>query len=90
MRTKRPDAAYEIESLSKGLIVLEALEGTRWEPVSVTVIMERTGFTRDLVDRTLKTLRLKGYAICEKGKWTAGPRFTRVSKNLAKHKGEFD
>ncbi len=60
--TKRTDEAYEIESLSKGLIVLEALEGMRWEPVNVATIMERTGFNRDLVDRTLKTLRLKGYA----------------------------
>jgi len=90
MANKRDDAAYEIESLSKGLIVLEALEGIRWEPVGVTTIMERTGFTRDLCDRTLKTLRLRGYAICEKGKWTAGKRFTRVSKSLAKHKGDFD
>lgn len=88
MRTKRGDEAYEIESLSKGLIVLEALEGTRWEPVSVTVIMERTGFTRDLVDRTLKTLRLKGYAICEKGKWTAGKRAVRLAMSMARFKGD--
>ena len=84
MANKRDDAAYEIESLSKGLLVLEALEGTRWEPITVTVIIERTGFTRDLVDRTLKTLRLRGYAICEKGKWTAGRRFTRLAISKAK------
>lgn len=82
--TKRTDADYEIESLTKGLIVLEALEGIRWEPVTVPVIMERTGFNRDLVDRTLKTLRLKGYAVCEKGKWTAGKRFTRIAVSKAK------
>lgn len=82
----RTDADYEIESLTKGLIVLEALEGTRWEPVTVPTIMERTGFTRDLVDRTLKTLRLKGYAVCEKGKWTAGRRLIRFAANISQHK----
>lgn len=88
MANKRDDAQYEIQSLSQGLIVLEALEGTRWEPVTVPTIMERTGFTRDLVDRTLKTLRLRGYAICEKGKWTAGKRFARLGVSVAKFKGE--
>ncbi len=86
MANKRPDEEYEIESLSKGLIVLEALEGIRWEPVTVTQIMQRTQFSRDLVDRTLKTLRLKGYAVCEDGKWTAGKRFTRLGRSVAIHK----
>ena len=82
---KRDDTDYEIESLSKGLAVLEALEGTRWEPVSVATIIERTGFGRDLVDRTLKTLRLRGYAICEKGKWSVGKRFVRVATSLSRN-----
>lgn len=86
MRTKRPDSDYEIEALSKGLIVLEALEGVRWEPVDVKTIVERTGFTRDLCDRTLKTLRLKGYAVCENGKWTAGKRFQVLGHSVVKHK----
>jgi len=85
MRAKRDDADYEIEALSKGLAVLEALEGTRWEPVGVSTVMERTGFNRDLTDRTLKTLRLRGYAVCEKGKWTVGKRFIRVGKSLARN-----
>lgn len=85
-RGHREDHRYEIESLSKGLAVLEALEGLRWEPVTVAVIMERTGFNRDLVDRTLKTLRLRGYAVSEGGKWTAGKRLIRVAHKLAIHK----
>lgn len=87
MAGKRDDASYEIESLSKGLAVLEALEGTRWEPVTVATIMERTGFNRDLVDRTLKTLRLRGYAICEKGKWTVGKRAVRVAISMTRNVG---
>ncbi len=83
---KRDDASYEIEALSKGITVLEALEGSRWEPVNVATIMERTGFNRDLVDRTLKTLRLRGYAVCEKGKWTVGKRFIRIATNVVRHK----
>lgn len=82
-RQHRDDHRYEIEALSKGLAVLEALEGLRWEPVNVTTIMERTGLSRDTVDRTLKTLRLRGYAVCEAGKWTAGKRLIRVANKLA-------
>lgn len=84
MAGKRTDADYEIQSLTQGLIVLEALEGTRWEPVTVPVVMERTGFNRDLVDRTLKTLRLRGYAICEKGKWTIGRRAIRFAASISR------
>lgn len=83
--SKRGDDAYEIESLSKGIKVIEALRGIRWEPVTVATIIERTGYPRDLVDRTLKTLRLHGYAICEKGKWTAGKRLIGVAASLTQH-----
>lgn len=85
-RKQRADEDYEIEALSKGLIVLEALEGVRWEPVPIQVVMDRTGFSRDLCDRTLKTLRLKGYAISENGKWTAGKRFIRLSHSVIRYK----
>lgn len=80
-RRRRPDSEYEIESLTKGLIVLEALEGMSFEPVAVMTIVERTGFNRDLVDRSLKTLRMKGYVLQTKdGKWTVGARLLRFSE----------
>lgn len=85
-KNKRPDEAYEIEALSKGLMVLEALEGIRFEPVSVQVVMQRTGLPRDTVDRSLKTLRLKGYAICENGKWEIGRRFFRFVISVNYHR----
>jgi len=85
-RQHREDHEYEIEALSKGLAVLEALEGIRWEPVTVATIIERTLLSRDTVDRTLKTLRLRGYAVCDKGKWTAGKRLIRVAHKLTLHK----
>lgn len=82
MRSRRTDSQYEIESLTKGIKVIEALKGTRWEPVNVATIMERTEYPRDLVDRTLKTLRMHGYARCDKGKWTAGKRFIALAVSL--------
>lgn len=79
-REKRPDEAYEIESLTKGLIVLEALEGTVFEPVSVQTVIDRTGFSRDVCDRSLKTLRMKGYAMqTPTGQWTFGKRILKLS-----------
>lgn len=83
MRRHRVDSEYEIEALTKGLKVLEALEGLRFEPVGVATIMERTELPRDTVDRTLKTLRMHGYALCEKGKWTIGRRFMRFAARVA-------
>ncbi len=80
MRTKRPDEAYEIAALSKGLVVLEALEGTNFEPVPVQRIIDRTGLPRDIVDRSLKTLRLRGYAVQnDRGEWIVGQRFLRLA-----------
>jgi DNA-binding IclR family transcriptional regulator len=87
---KRHDADYEIESLSKGLMVLEALEGIGFEPVSVSTIIGRTGFKRDLVFRSLKTLSLRGYAVCENGKWTLGKRLVKFSERVARHKAKVD
>ncbi len=87
MATKRTDADYEIEALSKGLAVLEALEGTNFEPVKGSRIEQRTGFSRDLVMRTLKTLRLRGYAVQnERGEWPVGPRFVRFAESGVRHK----
>lgn len=85
-RNKRRDSDYEIEALTKGLIVLEALEGIGFEPVNVSTIMARTGFSRDLVFRSLKTLSLRGYAVCENDKWTVGKRMVRFSQQVVRYK----
>ena len=88
-RTKRDDRLYEITALTKGLVVLEALEGTAFEPVSVHRIMQRTALTRDAADRVLKTLRFRGWAVQnERGEWTIGQRFTRLAVSLSTKKGE--
>lgn len=88
-RNKRPDEAYEIESLSKGIAVLEALEGTSFEPVPVQRIIDRTGFKRDFVERALKTYRLRGYTVQnDRGEWTVGKRFTRLAVSVSTKKGE--
>jgi DNA-binding IclR family transcriptional regulator len=86
-RTKRPDEAYEIESLSKGLAVLEALEGSNFEPVPIKRIIERTQLNRNTVERTLKTFRMRGWAFQDdRGEWMVGSRFLRFAINLARHK----
>lgn len=79
--TKRGDADYEIEALSKGLAVLEALEGTSFEPVPLRRVMQRCpDLSRDTVMRTLKTFRLRGYVVTnDRGEWTIGKRFLRFA-----------
>lgn len=87
-RNNRSDAEYEVGGLTKGIKVLEALEGTAFKPVPVKTIMERTEFPRDVVDRSLKTLRLNGYAIqTDDGEWTIGRRLIRFAGSITRHKG---
>jgi predicted Rossmann fold nucleotide-binding protein DprA/Smf involved in DNA uptake len=78
---KRSDADYEIESLTKGLAVLEALEGTNFEPVPIKRILDRTQLPRDVVTRSLKTFRLRGWAVQnDRGDWTIGRRCIRFGE----------
>jgi biotin operon repressor len=81
---KRTDADYEIESLTKGMAVLEALEGTNFEPVSSKRIRERTQLSKDTVERCLKTFRLRGWAVQnDRGEWMVGKRFIRIGHAAA-------
>lgn len=80
-RNRRPDEAYEIAALTKGLAVLEALEGTSFEPVSVKRIINRCQLPRDVVERSLKTYRLRGWADQnDRGDWMIGQRFVRMAQ----------
>lgn len=82
MASNRTDEDYEIEALSKGLAVLETLEDG---PVKRSRIEQRTGFKRDLVMRTLRTLRLRGYAVeNDRGEWMIGRNFIRLATKIAK------
>jgi len=87
-RNNRSDADYEIEGFSKVWKVLEALEGTAFQPVATGTIVERTGFSNDTVFRALKTLKLHGLAVSEKGKWTIGKRLMRLAGSISRHTGE--
>ena len=81
-RRTRGDVDYQIEALSKGLAVLEALEGSGFEPVPIERIMERCHLPKDFVFRALRTLRLRGYAIQNgRGEWSVGNRILRFSKD---------
>lgn len=84
MAGERTDADYEIETLSKGLAVLEALSTPSGEPVAMKRLIERTELPYDTVMRTLKTLRLRGYVKEEFGKWSYGPRFLTIAAGVVK------
>jgi hypothetical protein len=63
MANKRDDKDYEIEALSKGLAILEALEGTNFEPVKLS----DGSFSVLLYQVTLSTVRS---GLCD---FAAGP-----------------
>ncbi len=78
-RSERNDAAYINDSLARGLKVLEALEGTNFEPVTIQRIQQRTGFTYDFCRRALLTLKLQGFAAQTPKGWTLGTKFLTLS-----------
>lgn len=77
--SERRDEDYAIDSLAKGLKVLEALEGTRIEPVSIQRVMQRTGYSYNFCLRALRTLKLVGFAAQIEGGWTYGPRILKLA-----------
>lgn len=84
-RRVREPADYFIDSLARALIVLEALEGIGFEPVTISTVCGRTGFSRDFVFRALVTLESRGY-VSRRGRsrWTVGKRVTRFGVEAAK------
>lgn len=82
-RKERTDQDYAIDSLLKGLKVLEALEGTRFEPVTIQRIQERTRLSYDTCLRSLRTLRLAGFAKEEAGGWTLTARYVAFCQRAA-------
>ncbi len=74
-RAVRSETDYVIESLLHGLQVLEALEGTQFEPVSIKRIAERAKLSYDKASRCMKTLKVKGFVEQTERGWALAPRF---------------
>jgi DNA-binding IclR family transcriptional regulator len=81
-RGERDDQDYAIESFERGLKVLEALQGSAYEAVTVRRVQQRTGFSYDFCFRALKTLKLAGYAVeCEAG-WKLSVKAMQFSERF--------
>lgn len=77
---KRTDSEYEIESLSKGLLVLEALQDCATLAIQTRRVQQRTGLSYDFCMRALKTLKLAGYVAEVEDGWKLTPRLNRILK----------
>lgn len=82
MSERRNDADYAIDAGLRLLKVLEALEGTNFEPVTVQRIKQRTGFSYDFCFRALKTLKVAGYATENPAGWQVGPKVLKFSERF--------
>ena len=85
---KRELKTYKNENFIQGLDVLEALEGTDFEPVSIVRVLERVNQGKsadeklkyDKVRRLLIAAKLKNWATQnDKGLWSLGSKFMRFS-----------
>ena len=80
---KREEKSYTVEKTLHTLLVLEALEGSLKEPVSIQRVVERTKLPYDAVRRILLTLKFKNWAAQnEKGEWMLGSKLTRFGENF--------
>jgi len=57
---KQPNEKYEIAALSKGLLVLQALEGSTQKAITLKRVVERTKLNANYCFRALKTLEIAG------------------------------
>jgi len=86
MPNKLTDADYEIEAISKGLLILDVLIEERF--VLEKRIVEKTRLSRDTVMRSLRTLRLRGYADRNaRREWFVGPGFVTLAMKIARRQG---
>lgn len=84
---KRDPKTYAVEKVVDAVKVLESLEGTNFEPVSIDQIIERVGVIEgrdsklklDAVRRVLISLELCGWAKQTNGKWMLGAAALRLS-----------
>ena len=92
MKNKRSPKQYANENAIQTIKVLEALEGTNFEPVTIDKICERVGtiseidkaLTWDKARRILLTLKLLGWATeNDKNEWTLGARILRFSNRYS-------
>lgn len=83
-RKERTDQDYTIDALLKGLQVLEALEGTSFEPVSIQRVQERTRLPYDTCMRALRTLKLAGFAVQNGRCWSVSTRYLAFGQRAAK------
>jgi DNA-binding IclR family transcriptional regulator len=80
----RGDKDYAIDAGLRLLKVMEALEGTNFEAVSIKRVQERCGgeaqgFTYDFCMRALRTLKVAGFAAQTERGWMAGPKLLLFS-----------
>lgn len=79
---KRGDSDYEIEAQSKLLAITECL--VEEQPITERAIAAKLLFKKDLVMRTLRTMRLRSYAIRDDKtlEWRVGPRLERLARDV--------
>ncbi|MBS1793381.1 MAG: hypothetical protein JSS81_05980 [Acidobacteria bacterium] len=91
-KDKLPAIHYANENTIQTIKVIEALEGARFEPVSINTICQRVGtiteidkaLTWDKARRILLTLKLLGWVQeNEKGEWLLGARILRFSNRYS-------
>jgi DNA-binding IclR family transcriptional regulator len=81
MSQRRTDEDYALDAGLRLLKVLEALEGSNFEPVSIQRVQQRCGegFNYNFCFRALKTLKVAGYATENAGGWQVGPKLLKFA-----------
>ena len=61
-RSERSEESYVIAAFAKGLKIFECFEGRNFEPVTIKMAMQRSGYPRSYCRDALTTLKKLGWA----------------------------
>ncbi len=79
MSSRGKETGYVIDVGLRLFKVFEALEGMKFEPVTIQRVMQRTGFSYDFCMRALRTLKVAGYVTQTPTGWALSPKLLGFS-----------
>lgn len=86
-RAEREEKSYIIAAFAKGLKIFECFEGRNFEPVTIKMAMQRTGYPRYYCRAALTTLKHLGWAKeilnGQERAFILGPKFERLARQYA-------
>ena len=81
-RNRRTEESYELDTVLRAVKVLQALEGSNFEPVNIITVQQRSGQTYAFCRSALLTWKKAGFAAQTADGWTVEPKLMMLSNRF--------